>query len=196
MHCDKCLYERLYTEQDRRCRQDVRYGARSILLESALFTHHSICCFPDIIEINSLLTFSFENPVIRRRLLQQVVALALSGLPVTSRVPIELCESVLSWTPSVAAEQRGPAYNEALQDLQAAQARDLKVLALKFSDVLFVRMLLPCLSVFALANKHGQSVYQDLESALDSLHKSGALSRRMRTDYQAFLISIMLVISA
>lgn len=64
------------------------------------------------------------------------MTLALSGLPVTSRVPIAVCESVLSWKPSV--NQGGPAYNDALQDLMLAQAKDLKVLALRFADVLFV----------------------------------------------------------
>lgn len=75
--------------------------------------------------------------MIQKQLLQLLVEIVTIALPKTTRLPLRICESVLS-TPTGLPD--GPtSYVESLKELYAARPRELQKLVRPFSDTFFVR---------------------------------------------------------
>lgn len=80
---------------------------------------------------------TFEDPQIRKRVLQLLVAFSTTALDNNPNLMLRVLEHILMTWPALQPENR--AYNDAVKDLQAESMVELQRLAAKMPDHLLVR---------------------------------------------------------
>ena len=82
---------------------------------------------------------TFEDPQIRKRVLQLLVAFSTTALDNNANLMLRVLEHILMTWPALQPENR--AYNDAIKDLQAESMVELQRLAAKMPDHLLVSSL-------------------------------------------------------
>ncbi|KAL5597030.1 hypothetical protein BROUX41_006302 [Berkeleyomyces rouxiae] len=118
----------------------------------------------------SLLAINFEDPQIRKRALQLLVALSTTALDSNSSFMLSVLEHILMYWPTLQPENR--AYNEAIKDLQNESMVELQRLAAKVPD-------------------HLIQVYDQIASRVNELLNSGTLDDKRVVAYRSFLFLII-----
>lgn len=85
---------------------------------------------------NKLLAMSFDDPLIRKRVLQLLVHLSTTGLESNADFMLRVLEHILVTWPTLEPEYR--AYNDAIKDLQGESMVELQRLATEMPDTLLV----------------------------------------------------------
>jgi len=117
-----------------------------------------------------LLDMTFEDPQIRKRVLQLLVGFSTTALDKNANFMLKVLEHILMTWPTLHAEHR--AYNEAIKDLQSESMVELQRLAVKMPD-------------------HLLEVYSSLEAKVNEMISSGALDDKRSVAYQSFLFIIL-----
>ncbi|KAL2889085.1 nuclear import and export protein [Ceratocystis lukuohia] len=118
----------------------------------------------------SLLAINFEDPQIRKRALQLLVALSTTALDSNSPFMLSVLEHILMYWPTLQPENK--AYNEAIKDLQNESMVELQRLAAKVPD-------------------HLIQVYDQIASRVNELLNSGTLDDKRAVAYRSFLFLII-----
>jgi exportin-5 len=119
---------------------------------------------------NQLLEMKFEDPIVRKRILQLAVAFSTSALDKRSHFMLKVLEHILTSTP---VDQPGhQAYSEAVKELQSDSMHELTRLATKMPDQLF-------------------EVFDQLEAKVNEIIASGALDPKQQVAYQTFLFIVV-----
>jgi exportin-5 len=113
---------------------------------------------------------SFEDPMIRKRILQILVALSTSALDKKPDFMLKVLEHILMTWPPMAPDHK--AFNDAIRDLQSESMFELQRLASKVPD-------------------HLLAVYDQLESRVKEMISSGTLDEKRQISYQTFLFIII-----
>lgn len=119
---------------------------------------------------NRLVEMKFEDPLIRKRVLQLLVAFSTTALRKNNGFMLKVLEHILMTWPAVQPEYKY--LNEAIKDLQAESIVELQRLAFKMPDNLL-------------------SVYGQLEAKIQEMSASGTLDERRLVNYKSFLFIIV-----
>ena len=119
---------------------------------------------------NHLLEMNFEDPAIRKRVLQLLVAFSTSVLDRNPPFMFKVLEHILMTWP--ATDPFHNAFNEAIKDLQAESIVELQRLASKMPD-------------------HLLDVYDQLEAKIKDMMASGSVEEKRQVAYQSFLFIIV-----
>lgn len=119
---------------------------------------------------NRLVEMKFEDPLIRKRVLQLLVAFSTTALRKNNGFMLKVLEHILMTWPAVQPEHKY--LNEAIKDLQAESITELQRLAFKMPDNLL-------------------SVYAQLEAKIQEMSASGTLDERRLVNYKSFLFIIV-----
>ena len=119
---------------------------------------------------NKLLVMKFEDPLIRKRILQVSVALSTSALDKKPDFMLKVLEHILLNWPAPVPEHR--AFNDAIKDFQSESMFELQRLASKVPD-------------------HLLAVYDQLEDRVNEMVASGTLDEKRQISYQTFLFIII-----
>lgn len=119
---------------------------------------------------NRLLDRNFEDPVIRKRILQLLVAFSTTALDRNSGFMLKVLEHILVTWPNPQPEHR--LFNEAVKDLQSESMVELQRLASKMPDKLL-------------------EVYGHIEAKVQEMISSGTLDEKRQLAYQSFLFIII-----
>lgn len=119
---------------------------------------------------NKLLDMNFDDPHIRKRVLQLLVSFSTTALDNNANLMLKVLEHILMTWPALQPEHR--AYNDAIKDLQADSMIELHRLATKMPD-------------------HLLNVYGDLEAKVKEMVASGTLDDKRIVAYQSFLFLII-----
>ncbi|KAL2268140.1 hypothetical protein VTJ83DRAFT_2986 [Remersonia thermophila] len=117
-----------------------------------------------------LLEMQFEDPLIRKRILQLLVSFSTRALDSKPAVMLRVLEHILMTWPALQPEHR--LYNDAIRDLQNESTVELQRLASKMPDPLL-------------------DVYEQLEAKVQELITSGTLDEKRQVAYQSFLFIII-----
>lgn len=119
---------------------------------------------------NRLMEMPFEDPLIRKRRLQLLVAFSTSALKKHNDFMLRVLEHILMTWPAAQPEHR--LFNEAIKDLQAESITELQRLAYKMPDNLL-------------------DVYEQLEHKIREMSVMGTLDERRLVNYKSFLFIIV-----
>jgi len=119
----------------------------------------------------ALLEKDFPDPIIRKRMFQLIVEIAILGFSGATDLCLTLTTAVFTM-PQPTVSHRHPTYDEAVKDLQASYPRELQKLAPHFCDDLFLG-------------------YNGLHAGVIKKATEPSLEERVRLDYQAFLFVIV-----
>ena len=129
---------------------------------------------------------TFEDPQIRKRVLQLLVAFSTTALDNNPNLMLQVLEHILMTWPALQPENR--AYNDAIKDLQAESMVELQRLAAKMPDHLLVSDLPVWPRSFT---NHLKNVYSDIEAKVKEMMTSGTLDDKRSVAYQSFLFIIV-----
>lgn len=119
---------------------------------------------------NRLVEMKFEDPLIRKRVLQLLVAFSTTALKKNNGFMLKVLEHILMTWPAAQPEYKY--LNEAIKDLQAESITELQRLAFKMPDNLL-------------------GVYGQLEAKIQEMSASGTLDERRLVNYKSFLFIIV-----
>ncbi|KAI0121639.1 armadillo-type protein [Xylariales sp. AK1849] len=119
---------------------------------------------------NRLLAMTFEDPLIRKRILQLLVAFSTTALDRKPRFMLKVLEHILLTWPAPQPEYRH--YNDAIKDLQTESMLELQRLAAKMPD-------------------HLLDVYDQIATKVNEMIASGTLDEKRQITYQTFLFTII-----
>ncbi|ORY67085.1 armadillo-type protein [Pseudomassariella vexata] len=119
---------------------------------------------------NRLLVMKFEDPLIRKRILQLLVAFSTTALDKNAGFMLKVLEHILVTWP--AAQPQHKTYSEAIKDLQAESMVELQRLASKMPD-------------------HLLDVYDQIAGQVNEMIASGTLDEKRQVAYQTFLFTIV-----
>ncbi|CRK46712.1 hypothetical protein BN1723_007221 [Verticillium longisporum] len=117
-----------------------------------------------------LLDMNFEDPMIRKRVLQILVLMSTSALDKRPQFMLKVLEHILMTWPAPQPEHR--AFNEAIKDFQSESMFELQRLASKVPD-------------------HLLAVYDQVETRVRDMVTSGTLDEKRQIAYQTFLFIIV-----
>ncbi|KAL2170402.1 hypothetical protein VTG60DRAFT_4888 [Thermothelomyces hinnuleus] len=117
-----------------------------------------------------LLEMKFEDPLIRKRILQLLVTFSTRALDSNPAFMLRVLEHILMTWPALQPEHR--LYNDAIRDLQTESMVELQRLASKMPDPLL-------------------DVYDQLEAKVQEMIASGTLDEKRQIAYQSFLFIIV-----
>ncbi|KAI3545986.1 hypothetical protein CABS01_05185 [Colletotrichum abscissum] len=117
-----------------------------------------------------LLEMKFEDPLIRKRVLQLLVAFSTTALDKKPGFMLKVLEHILMTWPAPQPEHR--AFNEAIKDFQSESMVELQRLASKVPD-------------------HLLAVYDQIEAKVNDMISSGTLDEKRQIAYQSFLFIII-----
>ncbi|KAK4244668.1 armadillo-type protein [Corynascus novoguineensis] len=117
-----------------------------------------------------LLEMKFEDPLIRKRILQLLVTFSTRALDSNPTFMLKVLEHILMTWPALQPEHR--LYNDAIRDLQTESMVELQRLASKMPDPLL-------------------DVYDQLEAKVQEMIASGTLDEKRQVAYQSFLFIII-----
>lgn len=112
----------------------------------------------------------FEDPLIRKRVLQLLVAFSTTALDKNPGFMLKVLEHILMTWPAPQPEHR--AFNEAIKDFQSESMVELQRLASKVPD-------------------HLLAVYDQIEAKVNDMISSGTLDEKRQIAYQSFLFIII-----
>lgn len=130
---------------------------------------------------------TFEDPQIRKRVLQLLVAFSTTALDNNPNLMLRVLEHILMTWPALQPENR--AYNDAIKDLQAESMVELQRLAAKMPDHLLVGDPLVSHTFPLLIDL--KNVYSDIEAKVKEMMASGTLDDKRSVAYQSFLFIIV-----
>lgn len=117
-----------------------------------------------------LIEMKFEDPMIRKRVLQLLVAFSTTALRKNTNFMLVVLEHILvTWQ---AAQPEHKFFNEAIKELQAESIAELQRLAYKMPDNLL-------------------GVFDELERKVQEMSASGTLDERRLVNYKSFLFIII-----
>lgn len=119
---------------------------------------------------NRLIEMNFEDPMIRKRVLQLLVAFSTTALKKNNGFMLKVLQHILMTWPAAQPEHRF--FNEAIKDLQAESITELQRLAYKMPDNLL-------------------AVYDQLDNKIQEMSASGTLDERRLVNYKSFLFIII-----
>ncbi|QPG93827.1 hypothetical protein C2857_002907 [Epichloe festucae Fl1] len=119
---------------------------------------------------NKLIEMSFEDPMIRKRMLQLLVFFSTTALNKNAGFMLKVLEHILVTWPALEPEHR--AYNDAVKELQSESMVELQRLASEMPD-------------------HLLGVYDQIESRVNEMMNSGALDEKRSLAYKSFLFLII-----
>ncbi|KAI8276023.1 hypothetical protein K4K59_009932 [Colletotrichum sp. SAR11_240] len=119
---------------------------------------------------SKLLEMKFEDPLIRKRVLQLLVAFSTTALDRNPGFMLKVLEHILMTWPAPRPEHR--AFNEAIKDFQSESMVELQRLASKVPD-------------------HLLGVYDQIEAKVNDMISSGSLDEKRQIAYQSFLFIII-----
>lgn len=119
---------------------------------------------------NRLVEMNFEDPLIRKRVLQLLVAFSTTALRKNNGFMLKVLEHILMTWPAAQPEYR--IFNEAIKDLQTESINELQRLAFKMPDSLL-------------------AVYDQLDNKIQQMSASGTLDERRLVNYKSFLFIII-----
>lgn len=119
---------------------------------------------------NRLIEMKFDDPLIRKRVLQLLVAFSTTALKKNNGFMLKVLEHILMTWPAAQPEHK--LFNEAIKDLQAESVNELQRLAFKMPDNLL-------------------AVYDQLEHKIQEMSASGTLDERRLVNYKSFLFIII-----
>ncbi|KAI1181009.1 armadillo-type protein [Nemania sp. FL0916] len=119
---------------------------------------------------NRLLEMKFEDPLIRKRRLQLLVAFSTSALDKNSSFMLKVLEHILLTWPAPQPDYK--VYNDAIKDLQGESTVELQRLATKMPD-------------------HLLDVYDQIAAKVDEMIASGTLDEKRQITYRTFLFTII-----
>ncbi|KAK4156421.1 armadillo-type protein [Chaetomidium leptoderma] len=117
-----------------------------------------------------LLEMKFEDPLIRKRILQLLVTFSTRALDSKPAIMLRVLEHILMTWPALQPEHK--LFNEAIRDLQTESMVELQRLASKMPDPLL-------------------DVYDQLEAKVQEMIASGTLDEKRQVAYQSFLFIII-----
>ncbi|KAI9743344.1 MAG: hypothetical protein M1818_003190 [Claussenomyces sp. TS43310] len=117
-----------------------------------------------------LLEMKFDDPIIRKRILQLSVAFSTSALQKKSGFMLKVLEQLLTHT--VVEDTRYRAYADAVKELQNESLHELSRLAIKMPDQLL-------------------DVFDQLQTKVNEILASGIVDSKQQVTYQTFLFSIV-----
>ncbi|KAK4216384.1 putative importin beta-related nuclear transport receptor, partial [Rhypophila decipiens] len=117
-----------------------------------------------------LLTMKSDDPLIRKRILQLLVAFSTSALDTNAGFMLKVLEHILMTWPALQPQHK--LFNEAIRDLQTESMVELQRLASKMPD-------------------HLLDVYDQLETKVKEMVASGTLDEKRQIAYQSFLFIII-----
>ncbi|KAI1773737.1 ARM repeat-containing protein [Hypoxylon cercidicola] len=119
---------------------------------------------------SSLLAMNFEDPLIRKRILQLLVAFSTTALNKNPNCMLKVLEHILVTWPATQPEYR--VYTDAIKELQAESMVELQRLAINMPDDLV-------------------AVYDQIEAKVNEMIASGTLDEKRQISYQTFLFTII-----
>ncbi|KAK0724766.1 armadillo-type protein [Lasiosphaeris hirsuta] len=119
---------------------------------------------------NQVLEMKFEDPLIRKRILQLLVAFSTTALDANANFMLRVLEHILMTWPALQPDYR--VFNDAIRDLQTESMVELQRLASKMPD-------------------HLLGVYDQLEAKVKEMIASGTLDEKRQIAYQSFLFIII-----
>ncbi|KAI8249565.1 Protein MSN5 [Colletotrichum sp. SAR11_239] len=119
---------------------------------------------------SKLLEMNFEDPLIRKRVLQLLVAFSTTALDRNPGFMLKVLEHILMTWPAPRPEHR--AFNEAIKDFQSESMVELQRLASKVPN-------------------HLLGVYDQIEAKVNDMISSGSLDEKRQIAYQSFLFIII-----
>ncbi|TPX09622.1 uncharacterized protein E0L32_009223 [Thyridium curvatum] len=119
---------------------------------------------------NRLLDMPVEDPAIRKRILQLLVAFSTTALDRNAGFMLKVLEHILLTWPAPQPEHK--LFNDAIKDLQSESMVELQRLASKMPD-------------------HLLDVYDQLEAKVNDMIASGTLDSKRKIAYQSFLFIIV-----
>lgn len=119
---------------------------------------------------NRLLTMNFEDPLIRKRILQLLVAFSVMALDRNPSFMLKVLEHILMTWPATHPDYR--VYTDAVKELQTESMVELQRLAAKMPD-------------------HLIDVYDQIEAKVNEMIASGTLDEKRQITYQTFLFTIV-----
>ncbi|KAI1385254.1 ARM repeat-containing protein [Hypoxylon trugodes] len=119
---------------------------------------------------NRLLVMKFEDPLIRKRILQLLVAFSVMALDRNPNFMLKVLEHILVTWPATHRDYR--VYTDAIKELQAESMVELQRLAAKMPD-------------------HLLDVYDQIEAKVNDMIASGTLDEKRQITYQTFLFTIV-----
>ncbi|KAI0517714.1 armadillo-type protein [Xylaria bambusicola] len=119
---------------------------------------------------NRLLGMKFEDPLIRKRILQLLVAFSTSVLDKNPAFMLKVLEHILVTWPATHPEYK--LYSDAIKDLQGESMVELQRLAAKMPD-------------------HLLDVYDQIAAKVNEMVASGTLDEKRQITYQTFLFTII-----
>lgn len=121
-----------------------------------------------------LLTLNFDDPLIKRRVIQLVVQFATSALEKRPQFMFTVLESILMTRPVESSEKttENRAYTDAVKELKGDAMHELQRLGTKMPDQLL-------------------EIYDELEAKINSIIASGGIDERQQLSYQTFLFTII-----
>ncbi|KAF2997521.1 hypothetical protein E8E14_003090 [Neopestalotiopsis sp. 37M] len=117
-----------------------------------------------------VLSMSFQDPIIRKRVLQLLVVFSTTALDRKPRFMLKVLEHILMTWPAPQPEYRQ--YNEAIKDLQTESMLELQRLAAKMPD-------------------HLLEVYDQISAKVNDMIASGTMDEKRQITYQTFLFTII-----
>ncbi|KAH6614771.1 armadillo-type protein [Chaetomium sp. MPI-SDFR-AT-0129] len=117
-----------------------------------------------------LLEMTFEDPLIRKRILQLLVTFSTRALDSKPAIMLRVLEHILMTWPALQPEHK--VFNDAIRDLQTESMVELQRLASKMPDPLL-------------------DVYDQLEAKVQEMIASGTLDEKRQVAYQSFLFIII-----
>ncbi|KAK5653569.1 hypothetical protein OQA88_8831 [Cercophora sp. LCS_1] len=118
----------------------------------------------------SLLEMKFEDPLIRKRVLELLVAFSVTALDNNPNFMLQVLQHILMTWPTLQPEHK--LYNDAIRDLQNESMVELQRLASKMPD-------------------HLLDVYDQLEGRVQEMIASGNLDEKRQIAYRSFLFIII-----
>ncbi|KAH8645639.1 armadillo-type protein [Xylariales sp. PMI_506] len=136
------------------------------------FHEQSVAALEEKLEdwANRLFSMNFEDPLIRRRVLQLLVAFSTTALDRKPRFMLKVLEHILLTWPAPKPEYKQ--YNDAIKDLQTESMLELQRLAVKMPD-------------------HLLDVYDQIAAKVNEMIASGTLDEKRQITYQTFLFTII-----
>ncbi|GAW17865.1 hypothetical protein ANO14919_073320 [Xylariales sp. No.14919] len=119
---------------------------------------------------NRLLKMKFEDPLIRKRILQLLVAFSTSVLDKNPSFMLQVLEHILVTWPATHPDYK--LYSDAIKDLQGESMVELQRLAAKMPD-------------------HLLDVYDQIAAKVNEMVASGTLDEKRQITYQTFLFTII-----
>ncbi|KAI1349253.1 armadillo-type protein [Xylaria sp. FL0043] len=119
---------------------------------------------------NRLLEMKFEDPLIRKRILQLLVAFSTSVLDKNPAFMLKVLEHILVTWPATHPDYK--LYSDAIKDLQGESMVELQRLAAKMPD-------------------HLLDVYDQIATKVNEMVASGTLDEKRQITYQTFLFTII-----